>query len=142
MSGDDAGAVDMNPRVALATGAAGGQGWAIAERLRAKGYSVAACDVRAGELVAAVDELGDEDVIAVELDVTSPARWDAVVERVVERFGMLSTLVNCAGALHRASLAEETPEGFETASGQLSGCLPRHAGDARPGCARWRTRPS
>jgi NAD(P)-dependent dehydrogenase (short-subunit alcohol dehydrogenase family) len=105
----------MNPRVALATGAAGGQGWAIAERLRAKGYSVAACDVRAGELVAAVDELGDEDVIAVELDVTSPARWDAVVERVVERFGLLSTLVNCAGALHRASLAEETPEGFETA---------------------------
>ena len=34
----------MNQRVALVTGAAGGQGWAIAKRLRAEGYSVAACD--------------------------------------------------------------------------------------------------
>ena len=105
----------MNERVALVTGAAGGQGWAIAERLRANGYSVAACDRRADDLVAAVDELGDDDVIAVELDVTSPAQWGAAVERVVDRFGRLSALVNCAGVLHRESIADETVEGFETA---------------------------
>ncbi len=105
----------MSQRVALVTGAAGGQGWAIAKKLRMQGYSVAACDRRIDELVAVADELGDDDVIAIELDVTSPAQWDAVVERVAERFGLLSTLVNSAGVLHRASLAEETAEGFENA---------------------------
>ncbi len=33
--------------------------------------------------------------------------------RVIERFGALTTLVNNAGALHRAALSDETPEGFE-----------------------------
>jgi 3alpha(or 20beta)-hydroxysteroid dehydrogenase len=103
----------MNERVAVVTGAAGGQGWAIAKRLRVDGFSVAACDRRTEELAAAVKELGDDDVIAIELDVTSAAQWDEVVARVVDRFGALSTLVNCAGVLHRASLTAETPEGFE-----------------------------
>lgn len=103
----------MNRRVALVTGAAGGQAWAIAERLRAKGFSVAACDRRTDELVSAVGQAGDEGLIAVGLDVTSPQQWDSVVEHVVDRFGSLSTLVNCAGVLHRASLTDETAEGFE-----------------------------
>ena len=34
-------------RVALVTGAARGQGWAITQRLRADGFFVAACDVSA-----------------------------------------------------------------------------------------------
>jgi 3alpha(or 20beta)-hydroxysteroid dehydrogenase len=105
----------MTQRVALVTGAAGGQGWAIAKQLRAKGYSVAACDRRADEVVAAVGELADDQVIAVELDVTSPEQWTAAVRQVVDRFGSLSTLVNNAGVLHRASLTDETPEDFENA---------------------------
>lgn len=103
----------MSERVAMVTGAAGGQGWAIAKRLRVDGFSVAACDRRTDVLGAAVEELGDDDVIAVELDVTSAPQWEEVVARVVDRFGALSTLVNCAGVLHRASLTDETPEGFE-----------------------------
>lgn len=103
----------MNPRVALVTGAAGGQGWAIAKRLRAQGYSVAACDRRAHELSAAVGELGDDRVIAIELDVTSQPRWEAAVRAAIDRFGSLTTLVNNAGVLHRASLADETANDFE-----------------------------
>lgn len=105
----------MNQRVALVTGAAGGQGQAIANRLRAKGFSVAACDLRIDDLRTAVDEVGDDGMIALELDVTSPQQWDFVIAEVVGRFGSLSTLVNCAGVLHRAPLTEETAEGFETA---------------------------
>jgi NAD(P)-dependent dehydrogenase (short-subunit alcohol dehydrogenase family) len=105
----------MNQRVALVTGAAGGQGWAIAKRLRSAGHSVAACDRRADELAAAVDELGDEGVIGIPLDVTSAAQWEAAVHTVVQRFGSLSALVNNAGVLHRASLPDETAEGFENA---------------------------
>lgn len=105
----------MNQRVALVTGAAGGQGQAIANRLRAKGFSVAACDLRIDDLRTAVDEVGDDGMIALELDVTSPQQWDFVIAEAVGRFGSLSTLVNCAGVLHRAPLTEETAEGFETA---------------------------
>ncbi len=62
-----------------------------------------------------VDELGDDEVIAIELDVTSAPQWDAAVDRVVDRFGSLTTLVNAAGMLRRAALAEETVEDFENA---------------------------
>ncbi|MGO8939559.1 MAG: SDR family NAD(P)-dependent oxidoreductase [Mycobacterium sp.] len=106
----------MTPRrVALVTGAAGGQGWAIAKRLRAAGYWVGACDLRAENLSAIVDELGDDEMIAIELDVTSAPQWEAAVDRVIDRFGTLTTLVNAAGMLRRAALAEETVEDFENA---------------------------
>jgi NAD(P)-dependent dehydrogenase (short-subunit alcohol dehydrogenase family) len=101
--------------IALVTGAAGGQDWAIVKRLRADGYSVAACDRRADDVVAAVGELGDDAVIAIELDVTSPQQWQAAVEKTVDRFGLLNALVNNAGVLHRAALADETAEDFENA---------------------------
>lgn len=105
----------MNQRVALVTGAAGGQGWSIVKRLRDKEFSVAACDLRTAELLTAVGDADDDGLIALELDVTSPQQWQTVAAEVVARFGSLSTLVNCAGVLHRASLTEETAEGFETA---------------------------
>jgi 3alpha(or 20beta)-hydroxysteroid dehydrogenase len=103
----------MTQRVALVTGAARGQGWAIAQRLRADGFSVAACDINAAELTAAVDGLGDHGVIGIPFDVTSESQWRDAVAATVDRFGSLTTLVNNAGMLHRASIAEETEEGFE-----------------------------
>jgi NAD(P)-dependent dehydrogenase (short-subunit alcohol dehydrogenase family) len=104
-----------NHRVALVTGAAGGQGWAITTRLRERGFAVAACDRRIDKLVSGVRALGDDEVLAVDLDVTSVSQWGSAVARVVDRFGSLGALVNNAGVLHRASLADETPEGFENA---------------------------
>lgn len=100
-------------RVALVTGAARGQGAAILRRLREDGVRVGACDVRMDELHANVDALGDDGVIAVPLDVTSPEQWATAVQTVVARFGALTTLINNAGVLHRAALEKETPEGFE-----------------------------
>ena len=100
-------------RVALVTGAARGQGAAIATRLREDGFRVAACDVLVDELNAAVDARNDAGVVAIPLDVTSAGQWEAAIKETVDRFGSLTTLVNNAGVLHRASLAEETPAGFE-----------------------------
>lgn len=98
-------------RVALITGAARGQGAAIAARLIDDGFRVAACDILADESTAAA--FGEDRAIAVALDVTSPQQWAAAVGAVVERFGALTTLVNNAGVLHRAALADETAAGFE-----------------------------
>jgi NAD(P)-dependent dehydrogenase (short-subunit alcohol dehydrogenase family) len=99
--------------VALVTGAARGQGAAIVKQLHSDGFQVAAGDVRIDELKANVDALGD-NVIAVELDVTSARHWENAVRATVERFGSLSTLINNAGVLHRASLDDETAQGFES----------------------------
>ena len=100
-------------RVALVTGAARGQGAAIVARLAKDGFRIAACDVLADELADTVGALASDAVIAIELDVTSPDRWSAAIDQSIDRFGALSTLVNNAGVLHRASFDDETPGGFE-----------------------------
>ena len=100
-------------RVALVTGAARGQGAAIVKRLAKDGFRVAACDVLVDELAATVESVGGQAAVAVPLDVTSEQQWRAAVAAVIERFGSLTTLVNNAGVLHRASLADETAAGFE-----------------------------
>ena len=102
----------MTDRVALVTGAARGQGAAIVKRLHKDGFRVAACDVRVDELTASVDGL--DGVLALTLDVTSEEQWNSAVGAIVERYGSLTALVNNAGVLHRTSLADETPEGFES----------------------------
>ena len=101
-------------RVALVTGAARGQGAAIVARLTEDGFLVAACDVLVDELKATTHALDPAAVITVGLDVTSPDQWGAAVSEIAERFGTLTTLVNNAGVLHRASFADETPAGFES----------------------------
>ncbi len=101
------------PRVALVTGAARGQGAAILARLLQDGFAVAACDLLADDVAGTVADLDTDAALAVELDVTSAEKWGSAVTEVVERFGALTTLVNNAGVLHRASLADETAAGFE-----------------------------
>ena len=103
----------MTDRVALVTGAARGQGAAIVKRLHGDGFRVAACDLRDDELEATVEFVDDGSVVAVHLDVTSEDQWNSAVHEIADRFGGLTTLVNNAGVLHRASLADETPAGFE-----------------------------
>ncbi len=120
-------------RVALVTGAARGQGAAIVMRLRDDGFRVAACDLLVDELKASVDALDDPAVMAVPLDVTSAEQWDAAVATAVQRFGSLTTLVNNAGVLHRASTDRRNARGFRRELAcQLSRPVSRDPGCDRP----------
>jgi NAD(P)-dependent dehydrogenase (short-subunit alcohol dehydrogenase family) len=100
---------ELAGRVALVTGAAQGQGRAIARRLRTAGASILAGDVL--DLADLVDELG-EGTVAGHLDVRDEAAWAALVAQGVDAHGRLDILVNNAGILRRLPIESETPEGF------------------------------
>jgi 3alpha(or 20beta)-hydroxysteroid dehydrogenase len=77
-------------KVVLVTGGARGQGAAEAERFAAEGATVIAGDVH---------EKADvpEGIHYVQLDVTSRAQWQSVVDQIVAEHGGLNVLVNNAG---------------------------------------------
>ncbi len=87
-------------KVALISGAAQGIGAAIAAAFVAHGAKVVLGDIAADELAALAAELGP-DAVAVPLDVTDPAAWEAAVATALDQFGSLSVLVNNAGIAHR-----------------------------------------
>ncbi|MDH6280773.1 SDR family NAD(P)-dependent oxidoreductase [Prescottella agglutinans] len=99
----------LSGRVSVVTGAAGGLGAAIAERLAAEGSVVAALDLQVADEVAA--GAGPGRIVPWECDVTDSDRVRQVVGEVVAAFGGVDVLVNNAGILTgRASLLEATPE--------------------------------
>ena len=103
--------INLSDRVALVTGAARGQGRAIATRLAAAGAKIIA-----GDVLEEVSELETElpgQVHADSLDITSSESWSRTVASGVERFGRLDILVNNAGVLRFSSIADEDEAEFE-----------------------------
>ncbi|WP_224959919.1 SDR family oxidoreductase [Geomonas subterranea] len=100
--------------VALVTGAARGIGRGIAQRLLAEGYAVVLADIDGAAVAGAAAALGAPDaVLALEADVADEQPVQALVARVLERFGRLDLLVNNAALarahaapVHELSLAE------------------------------------
>ncbi len=80
----------------VVTGAAGGIGAAVVERLRGAGHTVIALDATA-----------DPATDVTRFDVTERAQWEHVA-RVAGSEGGVSGLVNCAGITRRARLGEVT----------------------------------
>jgi NAD(P)-dependent dehydrogenase (short-subunit alcohol dehydrogenase family) len=93
----------IKDRVAVITGAASGIGLAAAQRFAAMGLKVVLADLRgaaldrAAETVASRAPRGPADVLAVPTDVSQQADLAALKNRVFERFGAVSVLMNNAG---------------------------------------------
>ena len=95
------------PRRVLITGGASGFGLAIAEALLAQRARVAIGDIDSEWLQEAARNLdGGDDLLPLELDVTSSVSVKSAVEACQENFGGLDTLINSAGIIHFAPLAE------------------------------------
>jgi NAD(P)-dependent dehydrogenase (short-subunit alcohol dehydrogenase family) len=103
---------ELTGKVALVSGAARGQGHAIARRLAAAGARIVAGDLLVDGLGSLRSELGDA-VVAAELDVRDRASWDSITALGVETFGRLDILANNAGILRTVALDEESAEAFE-----------------------------
>lgn len=103
----------LQGQVALVTGAARGIGKAIAARLQSDGATVAINDVLEAELQQVMNEgIGSDAIVA---DVSVRAEVQAMVDRVVERFGKLDILINNAGVEPKASVLEMTDDQWNQA---------------------------
>jgi 3alpha(or 20beta)-hydroxysteroid dehydrogenase len=102
----------LDGKVALITGGARGMGKSHVRHFVAEGARVVFGDVLddRGEYVAA--GLGAESCRYVHHDVTSEADWAAAVTTATDAFGRLDVLVNNAGVLKFASIAEMPLEDF------------------------------
>jgi 3alpha(or 20beta)-hydroxysteroid dehydrogenase len=96
----------LDGKVALITGGARGMGKSHARYFVAEGARVVIGDVldERGEAVAA--KLGPDACRYVHHDVTSENEWAAAVRATVDAFGRLDVLVNNAGVLSPATIAE------------------------------------
>ncbi len=98
--------IQSGPRRVLITGGGSGFGLAIAEAMLADGAQVAIGDIDRDRLRNAERDLGSGDLLAIELDVTSPQSAAAAVAACQARFGGLDTLVNSAGVIAFNPLTE------------------------------------
>jgi 3alpha(or 20beta)-hydroxysteroid dehydrogenase len=95
-------------RTVIVTGAARGMGASHARGFVAEGANVVIADVVEQEGQSLADQLGDRAIFS-RLDVTSEADWAATVTAAETAFGPVSVLVNNAGIVHFAPIADTTP---------------------------------
>jgi 2-dehydro-3-deoxy-L-rhamnonate dehydrogenase (NAD+) len=83
-------------KLAVVTGAAGGMGRAITDRLLADGLTVAGLDLNAPALAAMGDALG-AGFLPLSVDLTDPAAITSAFATLAARYGGVDALVNNAG---------------------------------------------
>ncbi|SJN12916.1 Short-chain dehydrogenase/reductase SDR [Halomonas citrativorans] len=84
-------------RVLLITGASSGIGAATARAAAREGYQLVLAARSADKLTALAQELGPENVLACELDVTDMEQQQAMIEQTLETFGRLDAVFANAG---------------------------------------------
>src|SRR3954471_13691032 len=94
-------------KVWFVTGAGRGMGVDIAEAALAAGHAVVATGRNTERVKQAVGE--HDDLLVVELDVTSPASAEVAATAAVDWFGRIDVLVNNAGNFYAGYFEELTP---------------------------------
>jgi NAD(P)-dependent dehydrogenase (short-subunit alcohol dehydrogenase family) len=97
-------------KVWFITGAGRGMGVDITKAVLAAGHAVVATGRNTETVAHAIGE--SDNLLAVKLDVTSPADAKAATQAAVQRFGRIDVLVNNAGNFYAGFFEELTPEDF------------------------------
>ena len=106
----------LNGKVAIVTGASGGIGHAIAERLAQEGAAIAVTYGKSADkaktVVTEIESKGGK-AIPMQADLSKVADARRLVRDTVQRFGRLDILVNNAGISLNKPLIETTEEEFD-----------------------------
>src|SRR6266511_4047143 len=102
--------MELQARVALVTGGAGGIGGAVVRSLAKAGISGVAINYRksskeAEDLAGEIERAGGR-ALAVQANVQSDAQVRAMVAKISDHFGRLDVLVNNAGVTHWVKLTD------------------------------------
>jgi NAD(P)-dependent dehydrogenase (short-subunit alcohol dehydrogenase family) len=99
-------------KVVAVTGGASGIGQAIGERFADEGARIALVDISAQRIQVALDSLAGRAVasMGVAADVTQVPALDDAFRRIVQQLGGVDVLVNSAGVISRATMAETSAE--------------------------------
>ncbi|MEM8661901.1 MAG: SDR family NAD(P)-dependent oxidoreductase, partial [Pseudomonadota bacterium] len=96
-------------KIALVTGGGSGLGEAMCVRLAEEGATVVVTDINAESAERVAQGIG-ERAIALQQDVADEARWAAVLNDIVQRYGHLDVLVNNAGIALVGTVEDTTLE--------------------------------
>ncbi len=105
----------MRSDTAIVTGAAGGIGAGLVDKLTARGIRVLATDLDKTALKerAAQGDWPEDSVTLRTLDVTSAASWEETVANAVDEFGRLDLCFNVAGILLPGKVEDVAPEAVD-----------------------------
>ena len=108
--------VNSSQKVALVTGASGGIGAAVAERLAHDGFAVvvnyAGNATAAGALVRQI-EGADGRALAMKADVSDPKAVREMFEGIARTFGRIDAVINNAGIMQLAAISEADDAQFD-----------------------------
>jgi 3alpha(or 20beta)-hydroxysteroid dehydrogenase len=110
-AGDGIGARRLDGKVAIITGAAGGQGAAEARLFAAEGARVMITDVRDDEGASVAAAIGDA-ARYLHHDVGDESAWTAVVTEALAAFGRLDVLVNNAGIYRHGTVVDTSLDDY------------------------------
>lgn len=106
---------NLNDRVILITGAAGGLGQAMAVGLAEYGAQIALADLRLeniNDILAQIDNLGKR-AAAYKVDITDRNNITEMVEKVHKDFGRIDVLINSAGVNNRKRIEDYTEQEWD-----------------------------
>jgi NAD(P)-dependent dehydrogenase (short-subunit alcohol dehydrogenase family) len=109
--------LSLEGRIAVVTGAASGIGRGIAIRLAEMGAKVAALDIdeEKGQQEASEIQASGGETLFLKCDVSNAAACHQATEAVIQRWGRIDILCNCAGIAIRKSVVDLTEDEWDRA---------------------------
>jgi len=96
--------LDIEDRIVLVTGACGGIGLGVVEAFNAAGARVAATDMDIKVLHEMELPRRDKELFTIKKDISNVSSCKELIETVVDHYGRLDILINCAAYIKRVDL--------------------------------------